>query len=289
MPLYILPSKKRLFDYLQKDGLADELLNLNSFAKSKSSEIEFSAKEKTAIEVLFKAFGSPGLKKILSLLEAQKLTKKFDEAPDFYLTPKDILIEFLDRAVTLHKSLRNPGKRELAFRIYIGHDNNLTMQDRLYSIVIVPISSIVKEDGTVDHGEDLEETLFEKDRNKFFALVISEKIRIENGEDGIEACKDILTHKDNSGVQLVHHLFADLNGFMIHLDESETTFTQLQVEFGRLSDSKKSITIVITFLDENGNPIFSKIPDMNNVETRGISFDQGNLIPPPPITDSFFI
>lgn len=232
---------------------------------------------------------------IISFLTAQRMTNKFDYDQDSYLIPIEILNVFVEESIKLAENFQG-NTYSLAFRMYVGHDNNPSERKRVYNLVIVPVCTLLRPGGSVIHSEDKEQTLFGSPNN-FFALALSEEdnIRVVRGTDGIGICSRLLANKDDVGAiptQLIYHTHDDLSAFQKGLDiNKEVHF--VEIKFARTIDAidptkDNRLTIIIEFVNAGTGPVESTVTDSERT-VNGICFDKGDLLPPPPLVDSFFI
>ena len=71
----------------------------------------------------------------------------------------------------------------------------------------------------------------------------------------------------------------DIESFQKFINDNQNTdYAAVSIEFAKTQQKDGHITLVIRYRDIKGNAVFRN----PTVQTIGLSFDEGSLIPPPP-------
>lgn len=213
----------------------------------------------------------------IPLKVALQMIAGFQEEPKSYDVSRALLKEFLDKVSTL--KLHVPNGHELGFRFYLGRKTGMNTN---YNCVIVPMHGPIPEPGEPrKREEELEKSFFRNAEIDFFALVPSLSAIL----DDIEDCAELIEEKDPSGVALVYFSEEEFMSFFTELEDP--AFKDMTIFFARTPDQNRKLTTVIMFFDVNSDVVGATIG--SNKEVKGVSFDQGDLIPPPSdVPDSSF-
>lgn len=189
---------------------------------------------------------------------------------NFSPTPDDnkkvIPISLVKEFIKCLKDMEPYEDYELGIRIHMGYSNH----GAAVNYFLMPIW--IYTDG---HEYDLEESIFSND-TAFFGI---------DADDTSKFIKDYkrkqkVKYKDDSGKTGVIFSLNTLEDFLSGYDE---TLSYLEILSARETKSKYgSLTLVVRGIDSEGRILIS------DGKSIGYYFDQGDLIPPPPVNDTSF-
>ncbi len=212
------------------------------------------------------------------------LTARFQQNPKIFVASKELIDDFKKLAELLATGM--PVGHELGIRFHVGKNDN-----GVYNVIMVPISGL-KFDGCDGrpHDSDLEKTLFANSSHLWEGLAFSPVDSPETGEFvSIDTARGMLTKSDQSGIKVVYMTYAK---FLEFLPNGNAPYDHMRVKLGRVDSKdgtrKDLLTIAFCFVNTAGNAIRFDGPETGGViaEVNGGYFDQGDLMPPPPIKDT---
>lgn len=214
---------------------------------------------------------------IVDPITADREKANFTDKPRTILISDSLLDKFLKEvdAIDVKNHFAN---HELALRIYFGHEKSIPK--RTYGALMVPICSPIVATGVKrDHGMDKENSLFLK-HEKYFALMITDGQK--SIESDLEEWKNSIANKDElTNVELAYYTFDKVKKFRDGTDLKRRK--KMGLSFSR-KDGTNQLSCIISYYDLN-DALLESDSHKSGLALSGTFFDQGDLIPPPPVSD----
>ncbi len=279
MPKFVLAPGTTPLDHLTPEKISDLISQLTGL-QEKFEKDNYSYDEKWAIYNQLSAyFDTSGGR--MEENDRQLVVNNFNESPKEILIPAAEVQKFVVEMKKLLAQLPSPAVNEFAFRFHLGESNGN------YAAVCVPMYG-QKAVGGVPSSRvnEKEKSFFTSTGTPFFALLFTDGPDAGFCTDD-KICADAIANVDKSGKQVAY--FTE-DVFSAFYDGLTGPYVHMRLEFAR-TITDNYISLVLSYLDNTGKEVECNTM-FGGAQLRGIFFDQGDLIPPPPsdniIRDTYF-